>query len=460
MVEGQTECQKHSPVPDRQGLMKAAAKGRKLAKRAQGQTDAMSKLEDYFRERGSEGQMTLHRRTKREQLGVHETEQDTRVVLPLMIFHPFAVWRLCWDMLIMILLFYSFITVPIRLAFETGVDETGTCNDDFFKQWTSFYFDLAVDCCFMMDILVTFRTAFFLDNAKAGPGDEHKLISDWKLISLRYLKSFFIIDVSSSLPMDLILLNACGSIGGAQKLIRGPIALKVVRMIRVLKLVRITRLRIFLNKVRDILHIHPGVLRVIRFVFVVMLALHYNACIFFYIGANFTDEDVDNPQSWVSRAEFYTFETEFQMGQAAEKVAVINMPMEQQYLVALYWSATTMATVGYGDITPVTSLETAWVVVVLVQAGVAFSYMVGNMASLLSRINPRQTRHQMQMEIWEDFMHRENIPAAIRGRIRTHKNHTFRYPPALLPVLYLNESLPCSPPRALSRCFHSCGCRG
>lgn len=410
--------------------MKATAKGREMARRAQGQSDAIAKLEEYFKIHGSTSGMTLHRRTKREQLGIRNKDDAMIQGLPIMIFHPFAVWRLCWDMLIMLLLLYSFITVPMRLAFETDVNPQGECNDDFMKQSTSFYFDLAVDSCFMCDILITFRTAFFLENAKADPGDEHKLISDWKLITMRYVKSFFIVDVCSSLPMDLILLDACNSIGGAQKLIRGPIALKVVRMVRVLKLVRITRLRVFLNKVRDILHIHPGVLRVIRFIFVVVLALHYNACIFFYIGANFNDENVDDPQSWVTKAQFFTFETEFVYGQDAEKTAVINMSTEQQYLVALYWSATTMATVGYGDITPVTFPETAWCVIVLVQAGVAFSYMVGNMASLLSRINPRQTRHEMQMEVWEDFMHRENIPADIRGRIRSHKNHTYRYLPA------------------------------
>eukprot|EP00961_Rhodomonas_salina_P215915 2916989-Rhodomonas_salina.1 len=42
---------------------------------------------------------------------------------------------------------------------------------------------------------------------------------------------------------------------------------------------------------------------------------------------------------------------------------------------------------GYGDITPVTTVEVAFTILVILQGGITFSYIVGNMANLLSRIN-------------------------------------------------------------------------
>lgn len=50
---------------------------------------------------------------------------------------------------------------------------------------------------------------------------------------------------------------------------------------------------------------------------------------------------------------------------------------------------------------------------VVLQGGITFSYIVGNLASLLARINPRFSKHAEAMEQWDHFFYREQIPAEL-----------------------------------------------
>jgi len=148
-----------------------------------------------------------------------------------------------------------------------------------------FYADFALDCSFLLDILVTFRTAFW----GGLTGDE--LITSPGEIARRYVRGFLLLDVVSSLPYDAMLLSACGDLNGANRLLRGPKVIKVIRLVRVTKIMRITRLRNFLLKVRDILHLNPGAVRLVKFLIFVSLLTHYNACFFFFIGELFLDNE-------------------------------------------------------------------------------------------------------------------------------------------------------------------------
>lgn len=56
--------------------------------------------------------------------------------------------------------------------------------------------DSVVDVIFLVDIVLNFHTTF------VGPGGE--VISDPKLIRMNYLKTWFVIDLLSCLPYDII----------------------------------------------------------------------------------------------------------------------------------------------------------------------------------------------------------------------------------------------------------------
>ena len=76
--------------------------------------------------------------------------------------------------------------LPISIAFDTRDPNLDIVNN-------------IVDICFVLDILVCFRTTILDDDS----GDE---IRDWRIIGNAYLRGRFTIDFLSTIPFDSIAL--------------------------------------------------------------------------------------------------------------------------------------------------------------------------------------------------------------------------------------------------------------
>ncbi len=87
------------------------------------------------------------------------------------------------------------------------------------------------------------------------------------------------------------------------------------------------------------------------------------------------------------------------------------------YIQALYWCITTLTTVGYGDITPSTNLETLYTMMVMMMGVAVYGYVIGSVASILSKIDPARTRHREIVEKITAFMRYRQIPLRLQRRI-------------------------------------------
>lgn len=83
-------------------------------------------------------------------------------------------------MVIIVLLLYTAFYVPYKVCFQ---DETSDAQ---------FIFDLFVDFCFLSDIIVNFLTAY--------EGSNGLLISDKAMIANNYLRTWFFLDLFTSIP--------------------------------------------------------------------------------------------------------------------------------------------------------------------------------------------------------------------------------------------------------------------
>lgn len=111
-------------------------------------------------------------------------KQEAPKTPPHIILH-YCVFKTTWDWIILILTFYTAILVPYNVSFKTRQNNVA---------WL--VVDSIVDVIFLVDIVLNFHTTF------VGPAGE--VISDPKLIRMNYLKTWFVIDLLSCLPYDVI----------------------------------------------------------------------------------------------------------------------------------------------------------------------------------------------------------------------------------------------------------------
>jgi len=102
----------------------------------------------------------------------------------------------------------------------------------------------------------------------------------------------------------------------------------------------------------------------------------------------------------------------------------------EQYWAALYWSFTTMTTVGYGDITPKSDAERVYAIFSMIFGATIFGYIVGSIAALAGNDNSGKmfntqrvgecVKTKKRIAMIRDFCDEQNMTAKTKDMVRLH----------------------------------------
>lgn len=159
--------------------------------------------------------------------------------------------------------------------------------------------------------------------------------------------------------------------------------------IRLLKLVRVGKLQ-KQWRLRDVRS--SNTLRLLFFVYWLALSAHWVSC------------------GWVA---LEGLSTEVSMG--------------SQYLNALYWCVATLTTVGYGDVLPTNDVQKIYTIVVMLLGIGVYAYIIGNIASILSNLDPARALHLQRMERMDAFMRYRQLPRPLRRRVRAYYRYLWTH---------------------------------
>lgn len=209
----------------------------------------------------------------------------------------------------------------------------------------------------------------------------------------------------SSVPAEIISLSN-GADGGQLG------SLKIVRIVKLAKLLRLLRMGKLIENVAMLLPELGAVIGLLRLLFMMTVVAHINACIFYFIAT------LNMGNSWVSKlyagAECCDNNNEdFIPHILADESTVWKscvyeasmVPLSRVYNTAIYWSFTTLATVGYGDVTPCNHMEIVYTTGAMVVGSAMFAYIVGDIASIVSTRQGQELKMQASRHLYKCYMY-------------------------------------------------------
>jgi len=192
---------------------------------------------------------------------------------------PSNVAKQRWDLYIATILLVIALYVPLRVSFF----------DDF--SYGKLVFELITDLSFFIDIVLTFFTAIEKKNGKIDASKSG--------IAKNYLKGWFLIDITSNFPVEVLDILPFETSGAGNtkllRLLRLPRLWRLVKLVRLLRIAKVLKTSKQLQKLKEYLNLNDGVQGLFSIFITVFLLNHIASCFFFFI-AKFYDFP---PDCWV-----------------------------------------------------------------------------------------------------------------------------------------------------------------
>ncbi|KAJ8717830.1 hypothetical protein PYW07_005760 [Mythimna separata] len=310
------------------------------------------------------------------------------------VIHPCSSFRFYWDLCMLLLLVANLIILPVAISFF---------NDDLSTRWIAF--NCLSDTIFLIDIVVNFRTGIMQqDNAE-------QVILDPKLIAKHYLRTWFFLDLISSIPLDYIFLifNQVNDFSESFQILHAGRALRILRLAKLLSLVRLLRLSRLVRYVSQweevyFLNMASVFMRIFNLICMMLLIGHWSGCLQFLVPMlqGFP------PNSWVA----------------------INELQEafwlEQYSWALFKAMSHMLCIGYGRFPP-QSLTDMWLTMLsMISGATCYALFLGHATNLIQSLDSSRRQYREKVKQVEEYMAYRKLPREMRQRITEYFEHRYQ----------------------------------
>lgn len=327
------------------------------------------------------------------------SDQESTPKQRCLIISPRDPWKVCWDVFIGVLIIYTIITLTWRIGFDQEAREAALA------------LEYSIDILFAVDTILCFRTGFYMEDT---------FITDWWEIAKRYCMTYFLFDLLSWFPIDLLVQVLTGQNSSGMRSVK---LMKFVRLVRLAKLMRLFKLNRFLVLLEEKLHLKPAMIRMVRLIINIVFLAHLLACMWHFIALPACGEetedipavgpcpDADQPKylpNWI------------------RDLNVDKFDLVSKYIASFHFITATMMAVGYGDIWAKNTEERLFCIVLQLFGATAFGFILSSVTSLLESANPRANETNKRVNEIKEWCAGRLIPRHLRMAIREHTQYVLQ----------------------------------
>ncbi|XP_067397108.1 potassium voltage-gated channel subfamily H member 6 isoform X4 [Emydura macquarii macquarii] len=308
----------------------------------------------------------------------------------------YSPFKAVWDWLILLLVIYTAVFTPYSAAFLLNEEQQE-------KRWDCGYscnplniIDLIVDIMFIVDIVINFRTTYvnINDEVVSHPGK----------IAIHYFKGWFLIDMVAAIPFDLLIFRS-----GSDET---TTLIGLLKTARLLRLVRVAR------KLDRYSEYGAAVLFLLMCTFA--LIAHWLACIWYAIG-NVERPYMEHKIGWLDNLGD-------QIGKRYNDSDLSSGPsIKDKYVTALYFTFSSLTSVGFGNVSPNTNSEKIFSICVMLIGSLMYASIFGNVSAIIQRLYSGTARYHTQMLRVKEFIRFHQIPNPLRQRLEEYFQHAWSY---------------------------------
>uniref|UniRef100_A0A8C5A1M6 Cyclic nucleotide-binding domain-containing protein n=1 Tax=Gadus morhua TaxID=8049 RepID=A0A8C5A1M6_GADMO len=309
------------------------------------------------------------------------------------IIHPYSDFRFYWDLLMLLLMMGNLIILPVGITFF---------KDENTPPWI--IFNVVSDTLFLVDLVLNFRTGIVKE-------DSTEILLDPRAIRQRYLKSWFLVDFVSSIPVDYIFLMVDLEARLDSEVYRTARALRIVRFTKILsllRLLRLSRLIRYIHQWEEIFHmtydLASAMVRIVNLIGMMLLLCHWDGCLQFLVPML-----QDFPSDcWVS------------------KNNMVNDTWGVQYSYALFKAMSHMLCIGYGAQAPEGMTDVWLTMLSMIVGATCYAMFIGHATALIQSLDSSRRQYQEKYKQVEQYMSFHKLPADVRQKIHEYYEHRFQ----------------------------------
>lgn len=324
------------------------------------------------------------------------------------IIHPLSTFRLVWDTLLLLAIFITMIILPIKLAFFKILD-TEFSKEKVDSERNNWYpLIVSIDFVFMIDVCLSFCTGT-IDQRSNPP----KINLDRRGIQKRYIRTWFIPDLLSSIPFDVIGSEIAASVAGsgassegvsaAVTASRALLVAKILKLFSLVRVLRLGRLHFIVNLWIRIFEISPLIIKIVQLLGFFFMIAHWSACFQFFV----------------------VYARGFPVKSWPVLLGIQDAPLLDQYTWSLFRSLSHMITIGYGKDPPGEVAEVILIIPSMLSGAFFYMMIVSQMTRTISMFKIGAVKYTEKLKDIDNLASKYSLDNDVHQRMHEFFHHKY-----------------------------------